>query len=382
MSFPIPISILTGFLGSGKTSLLNRLLKDPLLKDTAVIINEFGEVGLDHLLVEQADDGIIELADGCLCCTVRGALVDTLGDLVDRVQTGKLSLKRVIIETTGLADPAPVIQSIMMHPVMVQAFRLDGVLTTVDAVNGMATLDNHEEAVKQVAMADRLIITKSDLFESRAEHDRLVSRLTRLNPGVRIVDAPSGEAGVAALFDCGLYNPATKTLDVARWLNDEAFRDREAERHGIDGHEHDHHHDHSHDHGHHHHDVNRHDKSIRSFSVVHDKPISQTALQMFLDLLGSVHGERLLRMKGIVALEDDPARPMVIHAVQKLMHPPVRLAGWPGDDHRTRLVIIGKDLPEAYVRDLFAAFAGQPVIDRPDRAALEDNPLAIAGKTF
>ena len=382
MSFPIPVSILTGFLGSGKTSLLNRLLKDPLLKDTAVIINEFGEVGLDHLLVEQADDGIIELADGCLCCTVRGALVDTLGDLVERVQTGKLSLKHVIIETTGLADPAPVIQSIMMHPVMVQAFRLDGVLTTVDAVNGMATLDNHEEAVKQVAMADRLIITKSDLIESRAEHDLLVSRLTRLNPGARIVDAPSGEAGVAALFDCGLYNPATKTLDVARWLNDEAFRDREAERDGIDGHDHDHHHDHSHDHGHHHHDVNRHDKSIRSFSVVHDKPISQTALQMFLDLLGSVHGERLLRMKGVVALEDDPARPMVIHAVQKLMHPPVRLAGWPGDDHRTRLVIIGKDLPEAYVRDLFAAFAGQPVIDRPDRAALEDNPLAIAGKTF
>ena len=379
MSFPIPVSILTGFLGSGKTTLLNRLLKDPDLKDTAVIINEFGEVGLDHLLVEQADDGIIELADGCLCCTVRGALVDTLGDLVDRVQTGKLALKRVIIETTGLADPAPVIQSIMGHPVMVQAFRLDGVLTTVDAVNGGATLDNHAEAVKQVAMADRLILTKTDMIEMRDGREALVSRLKRLNPGARIVDAPSGGASVAALFDCGLYNPATKTLDVARWLNDEAFRDREAERHGLDGH---HHHDHNHGHEHHHHDVNRHDKSVRSFSVVHDKPIAPSALQMFLELLGSVHGERLLRMKGIVALEDDPLRPMVIHAVQKLMHPPVRLPSWPGDDHRTRLVIIGKDLPETYVRDLFAAFAGQPVIDRPDRAALEDNPLAIAGKTF
>ena len=387
MSFPIPVSILTGFLGSGKTTLLNRLLKDPDLKDTAVIINEFGEVGLDHLLVEQADEGIIELADGCLCCTVRGALVDTLGDLVDRVQTGKLALRRVIIETTGLADPAPVIQSIMGHPVMVQAFRLDGVLTTVDVVNGNSTLDNHEEAVKQVAMADRLILTKTDMVEAAAGRNALVSRLHRLNPGARVVDAPSGEAGVAALFDCGLYNPATKSLDVARWLNDEAFRDREAERHDLDGH---HHHDHGHDHDcgpdctheHHHHDVDRHDRSIRSFSVVHDKPISASALQMFLELLGSVHGERLLRMKGIVGLEDDPERPMVIHAVQKLMHPPVRLPQWPGEDHRTRLVIIGKDLPEAYVRDLFAAFAGQPVIDRPDRAALQDNPLAIAGKTF
>ena len=389
MSFPIPVSILTGFLGSGKTTLLNRLLKDPELKDTAVIINEFGEVGLDHLLVEQADEGIIELSDGCLCCTVRGALVDTLGDLVDRVQTGKVALKRVIIETTGLADPAPVIQSIMGHPVMVQAFRLDGVLTTVDVVNGMATLDNHEEAVKQVAMADRLVLTKTDLPEAKADRDALVSRLKRLNPGARLVDAPSGEAGVAALFDCGLYNPATKTLDVARWLNEEAFRDREAERHGLDGHHH--HHDHHHQdhecgpdctHEHHHHDVNRHDQSIRSFSVVHDRPISPSALQMFLDLLGSVHGERLLRMKGIVALEDDPERPMVIHAVQKLMHPPVRLPSWPNDDHRTRLVIIGKDLRETYVRDLFAAFAGQPVIDRPDRAALEDNPLAVPGMKF
>jgi G3E family GTPase len=379
MTFPIPVSVMTGFLGSGKTTLLNRLLKDPALKDTAVIINEFGEVGLDHLLVEQADEGIIELSDGCLCCTVRGALVDTLATLVERVQTGRIArLERVIIETTGLADPAPVLQSIMGHPVMLQAFRLDGVLTTVDVINGDATLSNHEEAVKQVAMADRIILTKNDMDGAPGALEALMPRLKHLNPGARFVSTNDGSSHVAALFDCGLYNPSTKSMDVERWLNEEAYRDREHERHHLEHGHHHHGHDHDH-HGHHHHDVNRHDKSIRSFSLVHDRPISLSALDMFLELLRATHGDHLLRMKGIVALEDAPDRPLVIHAVQKIMHPPARLEKWPGDDHRTRLVIIGKDLPESYVRDLFAAFVGQQKIDRPDAQALTDNPLAIAG---
>lgn len=369
MTFPIPVSIVTGFLGSGKTTLLNRLLKDAALKDTAVIINEFGEVGLDHLLVEQADEGIIELSNGCLCCTVRGALVDTLATLVERVQTGRIArLERVIIETTGLADPAPVLQSIMGHPVMVQAFRLDGVLTTVDVVNGAATLNNHEEAVKQVAMADRIIVTKTDMAQAADALPALMARLKVLNPGAGYCNSAAGEASVAALFDCGLYNPATKSLDVERWLNEEAYRNQ------------DHHHS-AHGHHHHHHDVNRHDQSIRAFSLLHDRAISLSALDMFLELLRATHGEHLLRMKGIVKLEDDLERPLVIHAVQKIMHPPVRLSAWPSADKRTRLVIIGKDLPEEYVRDLFSAFVGYQNIDRPDKQALMDNPLAIAGFT-
>jgi G3E family GTPase len=372
--FPIPVSVVTGFLGSGKTTLLNRLLKDPALKDAAVIINEFGDVGIDHLLVEQSSDGIIELSDGCLCCTVRGELVDTLADLIDRLQSGKIkALSRIVIETTGLADPAPVLVAVMGHPALVQALRLDGVITVVDAVNGGMTFDNHLEAVKQAAVADRIVLTKTELEAGGSAEAELEARLKRLNPGAQIVRAQANEASVAALFNCGLYDPATKTTDVTRWLNEEGFRDREHERHALE------HHGHSHSHSHHHHDVNRHDQSISAFTLMHDQPVPMVSVQMFLDLLQSTHGERLLRMKGIVCLAEDPERPLVIHAVQAIMHPPARLKEWQSDDRRTRLVVITKDLPEAYVRSLFDAFMGKPAVDQADREALINNPLAVAG---
>ncbi|RUM02564.1 CobW family GTP-binding protein [Rhizobium chutanense] len=380
----IPVTILTGFLGAGKSTLLNRILKDPVMKDAAVIINEFGDVGIDHLLVESSGDSIIELSDGCLCCTVRGELVDTLANLMDAVQTGRVKpVKRVVIETTGLADPAPVMQAIMGNPIIATNFQLDGVVTVVDAVNGLQTLDNHEEARKQAAVADRLIVSKKSM--AGAGTDTLEKRLRALNPRAAMMDADSTDAGSAAVLVNGLYDPKTKIADVGRWLQDEDAH--EAHHHHDDDRDH-HGHDHGHHHHHHHHghaqqgahDVNRHDASIRSFSIVEEKPIDPMALDMFIDLLRSAHGEKLLRMKAIVSVSDRPDRPLVLHGVQSIFHPPVRLPAWPDpQDRRTRMVLITRDLPEAFVKDLFDAFLGKPRIDRPDRAALSDNPLAIPG---
>jgi G3E family GTPase len=367
--FPIPVSVITGFLGAGKTTLLNRLLKDPELKDTAVIINEFGDVAIDHLLVEKSSDGVIQLADGCLCCTVRGELIDTLADLVDRVQTGRIEkLSRVVIETTGLADPAPVLQSIMAHPLMLHCYRLDGVVTLVDAVHANATLDAHVEAVKQVAVADRLVIAKADLVEDRAALLTLRMRLRDLNPRAAIIDASDPKASAAELIRCGLYDPETKTADVKRWLGEEA---EHAHRHHAHGDDHDHHHEHEHHH--------RHDERVKTLSLRHDKPLPFSAIATFLDLLISQHGERLLRMKGIIETSDKPTTPLVVHAVQSLLHPPAWLPSWPDDQRGTRLVLIAIDLPEDYVRRLFAATVGTPAVDMPDRAALADNPLAVSG---
>ncbi|MGL4199408.1 MAG: CobW family GTP-binding protein [Allorhizobium sp.] len=380
----IPVSILTGFLGAGKSTLLNRLLKDPAMKDAAVIINEFGEVGIDHLLVETSNDAVVELSDGCLCCTVRGELVDTLAELIDGMQTGRIKpLSRIVIETTGLADPAPVMQSVMGHPAIAQHFDLDSVVTVVDAVNGLSTIDSYPEAYKQVAVADRLILTKKTLADASAI-SALVERLRALNPRAPITDGDASDAGSAAMLVNGLYDPSSKIADVDRWLKDEmAAADDHHHHHGHDHHYHDHGHGHHH-HGHAHpHDVNRHGTSIRSYSIVHDEPIDPMAINMFIDLLRSTHGEKLLRMKAIVALTDRPDRPLVLHGVQSIFHPPVRLPVWPeGSDRKTRLVLITKDLSESYVRDLFGAFTGKVSIDRPDRAAMMDNPLSIPGFKF
>ncbi|QLF68609.1 GTP-binding protein [Peteryoungia desertarenae] len=372
----IPVSIITGFLGAGKSTLLNQILKDPDMRDAALIINEFGEVGIDHMLVEASSDSVVELSDGCLCCTVRGELVDTLAELIDGMQTGRLKrLSRIVIETTGLADPAPVMQSVMGHPAIGQHFELDGVVTVVDAVNGLPTLAEFSEAVRQVAVADRLILTKQALANVSTVN-ALRQRMRDLNPRAPITDADQLGVRPASLLVNGLYDPSTKIADVDRWLRDEIAD----EHHHHHSHDHDDHHD-AHHH-HHHHDVNRHNASIRSFSILHDVPIDPMALDMFIDLLRSTHPEKILRMKGIVALTDRPDRPLVLHGVQSIFHPPVRLPAWPGEDHRTRLVLITRDLSENYVRDLFGAFTGKLAIDRPDRTAMLDNPLAVPGVKF
>ena len=373
---PIPLTVITGFLGAGKTTLLNRLVKDATLSDTALIINEFGDVGIDHLLVKPISDGVVLLQSGCLCCTLRGDLVEALESLLRDLDNGRVSFRRVMLETTGLADPAPVLQTAMAHPYLVMRFRLDGVITLVDAVNGQATLDANEEAVKQVAFADRLVLTKTDLLapqDRAAARQALTERLRALNPAAPILDANAGEAPATALLNAGLYDPERKSADVRRWLAHEAYL--------AAGEPHDHRHDHHHhdDRRHHHHDPNRHDARVRAFSLATDQAIPAGTVDMFLDLLRSVHGPNLLRVKGVVQLAESPDSPLVIHGVQHVFHPPARLDAWPDEDRRTRLVFIVRDIDPSEIQGLFQAFLGTPAVDRPDRAALVDNPLVPFG---
>ena len=335
----IPTTLLTGFLGSGKTTVLNHVLKRPGMAATAVIVNEFGEIGLDHLLVERSSEDVVLLNSGCLCCTVRNDIVDTLTSLfVDRAKNKVPWFTRVVIETTGLADPAPILHTLMTEPIVAARYMLDGVVTTVDAVNGAATFDRQPEAVKQAAVADRLLLTKTDLAEP-ALRQAVQTRLAALNPSALLIPVAQGTVEAGRLFNLGFFDPATKSVDVQRWLRDEAF---------AAGNQHDHDAEHA--------GPNRHDDRIRAFCITREKPISWAVLSGWLDGLASMRGADLLRFKAIVALSDRPDEPVVLHGVQHLFHPPVLLPQWPSEDRRTRMIFITRDLPQEAIEAALTAF--------------------------
>ena len=330
----LPVSVITGFLGSGKTTLLNKLLRHDGMGDSAVIINEFGEVALDHLLVEAIEGEIAVLASGCICCTLRSDLEQTLRDLLARRDRGDVpAFSRILVETTGLADPAPIVQLLLNNPLVSHFVRLDAVVTTVDAVHGVRQIDAHAEAVKQTALADRLLLTKTDLVSPEMTV-QLRRRLVALNPAAAQHVVTNGEIAPDALFGAALFDPARKTVDVGRWINEHAY--------GSDRHDHG-----SHDH----HD---HDHEIAAFCLSSDQPLSWQALSKWLGRLRHSDGDNLLRVKGILNLTGERG-PVVIHGVHHIFHPPVTLEAWPDSDHRTRIVFIVRGIGRAELEDSFLA---------------------------
>ncbi len=340
----LPVSVITGFLGSGKTTLLNKLLRHPGMGDSAVIINEFGEVGLDHLLVEAVDGEIAVLPSGCVCCTLRSDLQQTITDLLIRRDRAEIPpFSRILVETTGLADPAPIVQLLLNNPMVSHFVRLDTVVTTVDAVNSIRQIDEHTEAVKQAALADRLLLTKADLA-AEDEIEQLKRRLVALNPGASWHTVSHGEIAPDTLFGAALFDPARKTVDVQRWINESAYETKA--------------HDHAgHDHGH---EGHAHGTDISAYCLTVEQPLSWDAFHLWLARVRNAVGENLLRVKGILNLIDEPA-PVAIHGVHHIFHPPVQLEAWPDADHRSRIVFITRGIDRGELEESFFEHVVRPV---------------------
>lgn len=329
----IPVSVVTGFLGSGKTTLINRLLKRPDMKRVAVIVNELGEIGIDNDLVEVSSEQMMLLNNGCLCCVLRGDLEETMRDLFIKRRNGEIiDFDRIVIETTGLADPAPVMQTLMTDTMLEERYRLDCVVTLVDAVNGLGQIATLAEPVKQAALADRLVITKSDLADAE-KLDELEAKLRELNPPAPIKRALNGEIELSFLVDVGLRNVKGKLEDITRWL-------------GVDGRGEENAHEAGQSH--------RHDTAITSFCLKFDRPFPWTVFTQCMDVLTALRGPDLLRVKGLVNVESHTG-PLVVQGVQHLFHPPLELAAWPSTDHTTRLVFITRGIPQQVVANLFGA---------------------------
>jgi len=319
--------------------------RDPRFGDTAVVVNEFGEIGLDGFLIEHADDQIVEMTSSCLCCTIRGDIRETLLALHSRWSKGEIpAFRRLVVESTGLADPAPVVHTLMSDAKLDRRYMLGGIVATIDAVNGEAMLDAHPECMKQAAVADRLVVTKTDLINdalSRKGMEALKAKLRTLNPGAPILERHDPAFDLSRLFDTSLYDPETKTMDVRKWLN------AEAELGAADHHHHP---------GQDPHDVTRHGTDIRAYTLAFDGPLSIDAFGGALEALTAIQGANLLRLKGIVNIADRPGRPLAIHGVQHVFHDPVWLDAWPDADERTRLVFITHRIERRTLEDFFKAW--------------------------
>jgi G3E family GTPase len=345
----LPVSLITGFLGSGKTTVINGLLRHRTIEPTAIIVNEFGEVGIDHDLVESSTDDTVLLRGGCLCCGVRGDLAETLADLFFRRERGAIpTFTRVLIESSGLADPAPILQTLIAERAIAHRYRLESVVATVDALNGTATLASRHEAVKQVSISDRVILTKTDLAPARTERS-VRARLGRLNPAAPILNAVDGAITPGEIFDGGLYDPRARSADVLGWLRDEAYAAN---------------------HDHRDHPVrSRHGDDTRALCLRSDTPVGLGELEEWLKGLLARLGAQVYRIKGIVNVAglDGPA---VIHGVHHVLHAPVVLSCWPSPDRRTRIVFITRNVDEGEIDREFATLCarGSPARGRHDTA--------------
>jgi len=327
-----PVNIITGFLGSGKTTLLQRLLRSPQLSDVAVLVNEFGQVGLDHHLLQGVAESTLLLENGCVCCAVRGDLQKALRDLLSRRTRGDVPhFRRIVIETSGLADPAPIAYTLLSEAVLRHHFRLSGIVTTVDAVNGTAQLDTFSEAVKQVSMADRLVVTKTDLADEGLAA-ALRARLRALNLSAQILTAAEIHEDFERLLTDDIYDPQGKFREVSQWSAQEV------------------------------HGAADHTAEVCSFAAIFDSPLDWTAFGVWVSMLLHRHGADILRLKGLLNVEGVPT-PVLINGVQHIVHPPSHLEMWPDADHRSRLVFVVRGLERGRIERSLAVF--NDLVNRP-----------------
>ena len=345
----IPITLITGFLGSGKTTLLTRLVRDPLMARAAVVINELGEIGIDHDLVTMSSENIALLANGCICCSVRTDLQDTLRELFARRRAGEIpDFDRVIVETTGLADPAPVVQTLASDTLLAAQYRLDGLVTLVDAVNALMQLRDHTEPIKQIALADRVIVSKSDLVDE-AQVQAVLDAVADINPGAKVSIAVQGQIDPAELTGLGLASARAGVVTLSflgEALQGDALGEGPESRECPEGRERPER------------SLSRrsalHDASIRTHTLRFEQPFTWAAFSAALELLATLRGPDLLRIKGIVNVE---GQAVVVQGVQHIFHPPVSLDRWPSADLGTRLVFITRRIDKAVIQNLFAAVA-------------------------